>query len=142
MKGYFSALVSAGLLAAVSVSAQNMVPIGKPTATVSYAFGFNFSHRIAVTDNGWMWTILMKAEKNKPNDLLLYFSPDKGKSWAPVPKGSTPTSDDSAYAGLAVGTDCKTLHVAWSAQDPTNKGLSVFYQAFDTATMRWIGKPL
>ena len=141
-KASLTGLALAGLLAAGSTSAQTLIPIGRPTATVSYSFGFNFSHRIAVSDSGWMWTILHKVEKNKPDDLVLYFSPDKGRSWLPVPKGSTPTSDDYAYAGLAAGGDCKTLHVAWTAKDPVNKGLSVFYQAFDTKTMRWIGKPL
>ncbi len=135
-------LALTGLLAGTGLPGQTMVPVARPTSTVSYAFGFNFSHRIAVTDRGWMWTILHKTEKNKPTDLVLYFSADRGKSWVPVPNGSTSTSDDASYAGLAAGRDCNTLHAAWSAKDPTNKGLSVFYQAFDTTRMRWIGKPL
>ncbi len=132
----------AGILAWGTASTQTMVPIGKPTSTVYYGFPFNFSHRIAITDNGWLWTILYKIEQNKPRDLVLYMSPNKGKSWIPVPNGSFATADDLSYAGLAAGTDCKTLHVAWTAKDPSNKGWSVFYQTFDTVKMQWVGKPL
>ncbi|GEM_PF-3713286 len=142
MKRKLAFLALAGLLAWGTGLTQTMTPIAKPTSTITYGFPFNFSHRIAVTDNGWFWVMVFKKEQNKPTDLVLYASPNRGKSWVTLPTASTPTTNDFAYGGLAVGTDCKTLHAAWTAKDPTNNGWSVFYQAFDSVKMQWIGKPL
>jgi len=130
---------------AVAVSAQSTIVTGAAPSGLARAMNNNDSS-LAMTADGTMWAVVYTTDKTGTagGHLSLRRSTDEGKTWPnsyPLPNNKSHNFHHNNSGNIVAGRDCNILHVSWADKSANASYWSCLYQAFDVATLKWVGSP-
>jgi hypothetical protein len=138
------ALATLGL--AVVVAAQSTVVAGAKPSGLARSMNNNNSS-LAMTADGAMWAVVYTTDSTGAagGHLSLRRSTDHGKTWPnsyPLPNNKSHNFHHNNSGNIVAGRDCNILHVSWGDKSANASYWSCMYQAFDIATLKWVGIPV